>query len=442
MSRLHARASALLPIALVVIAASPLPGRTAAARLNNDRGFEFNAPTKTPRQLTESLWSGSEVVISLEGNDDYDLDRDKDDHLYLLEPEVRIAFAYLPARPWQAYAEFQFDGRAFLSKGEENDESSEGHLRIRQLYALFPDFAPGWSLQFGRQRYKDRWSWWYDERIDAVRFDWRRGDFGVEASAAREKLFRDDLLRRGSEEPVDYYMLVGRYAPDKNLDVSGYLIAKRDQESGDRENPVFLGLQSVGRISSDLRYAVNLATVRGSANGRDIRAFGADLMAAYRFDIPWQPFVTLGVAYGSGDANRAHGVDGNFRQTGLQDNESRTFGRTSFKYYGEVIDPELSNLCILSVGVGVRPLREASAELIYHRYRQVEAADELFDSDLEEDPNGDDRRLGEEVDLVIAYRPNQRAKVSLVLGAFVPGEAFGRDQDPAWLAKLKFGYQF
>ena len=181
---------------------------------------------------------------------------------------------------------------------------------------------------------------------------------------------------------------------------------------------------------------------RGTADGRDIRAFGVDLGAGFRFDAPLEPFITLAAAYGSGDADLDDGKDGNFRQTGLQDNESRVFGATSYNYYGEVLDPELSNMSIWSLSAGLRPSPNASVELAYHRYRQVEAVDDLFDSDLEEDPNGVDRDLGQEVDLVVALRATERFKVSLIVGGFFPGDAFEDDADPAYLAKLKFSYRF
>ena len=41
------------------------------------------------------------------------------------------------------------------------------------------------------------------------------------------------------------------------------------------------------------------------------------------------------------------------------------------------LDPELSNLSIVTVGAGVELLRSSSLDLVYHYYRLVEPADSI-----------------------------------------------------------------
>ena len=228
-------------------------------------GVDFRAPPQARNRLTDHLWYGTDLVASLETVDDLDLESGDDDHLTLLEPELRGVLSYIPNNQWQAFFELQADGRIFLSKGDENDESSRGRLRIRQLYALWNEIGADLSLQLGRQRYKDIRSWWYDERIDAVRFAWRNDRWGAEITAARAKAFPDDLLHSDTDDRTDYYMLTGQYTPKKKTEVNAYLIAKQDNETDDREDPVFLGLQAGGGITSDFRYWLNLAGVGGTA---------------------------------------------------------------------------------------------------------------------------------------------------------------------------------
>ena len=50
----------------------------------------------------------------------------------------------------------------------------------------------------------------------------------------------------------------------------------------------------------------------------------------------------MGWAWGSGDQEPQSGNNGTFRQTGFQDNNDKWSGVTSFRYYGELVDPELS----------------------------------------------------------------------------------------------------
>ena len=108
--------------------------------------------------------------------------------------------------------------------------------------------------------------------------------------------------------------------------------------------------------------------MRGREGSKKIRGIGFDLGATYQFDLPLKPSVAVGYAFGTGTADPKGLVDKSFRQTGLQENEDRFHGVTSFKYYGELFDPELSNLMIFTGGIGIRPTRNSSIDLVYHYY--------------------------------------------------------------------------
>lgn len=110
---------------------------------------------------------------------------------------------------------------------------------------------------------------------------------------------------------------------------------------------------------------------------------------------------TLGFAFGSGDSDPDTDVDRNFRQTGLHDNSGKFNGNTKFKYYGEVFDPELSNMMIWTAGAGIRPSKNTSLDVVYHHYSQVDRSDELRDVDIDPDPTGKSRDLGHAVDLIV-----------------------------------------
>jgi hypothetical protein len=156
--------------------------------------------------------------------------------------------------------------------------------------------------------------------------------------------------------------------------------------------------------------------------------------------VPARTFLTLAYAFGSGDANPNDGEDRNFRQTDLQDNEDRWGDVTRFKYYGELFDPELSNLDIFTAGIGIRPISRASVDVVYHLYRQDKAATRIWDSDLRTRPNGRSDKLGSEVDLVVGYRQREgsRLTLELVLGYFMPDEAFPASAADAFFGNVQF----
>ena len=152
-------------------------------------------------------------------------------------------------------------------------------------------------------------------------------------------------------------------------------------------------------------------------------------------------FLTAGWAYGEGDGDLRDGSDNNFRQTGLQDNNGRFGGVTSFRYYGELVDPELANLHIGTLGLGYRITRRSSLDLVGHYYRQDQPARRLIDSDLDKRANGVDRELGWEVDAILGWRPQRAWDFEVVLAWFSPGEAF-ENADDAWLSKAQVRYRY
>jgi alginate production protein len=142
--------------------------------------------------------------------------------------------------------------------------------------------------------------------------------------------------------------------------------------------------------------------------------------------------VTLGWATASGDANPNDGKNHEFRQTGLQSNEMKMAGVPKFKYYGEALDPDLSNLQVLTVGLGLRPAPTFSVDLVYHKYRTNEHAEEIrnwaltakMNQDPSQPPSND---VGTGLDVVFGFRNLfgvRRLGLDLRAGWFFPGKAF------------------
>ena len=112
------------------------------------------------------------------------------------------------------------------------------------------------------------------------------------------------------------------------------------------------------------------------------------------FEPEWLGPIRLIAAYAWGSGEQGNDRDGTFRQTGLQDNDAVLSGVTSFRYYGELLDPELANLHILTAGIGGRLSRNVSLELVGHRYRQDVATRTIFGDKLDRRPSGLDTDIG------------------------------------------------
>ena len=146
-----------------------------------------------------------------------------------------------------------------------------------------------------------------------------------------------------------------------------------------------------------------------------------------------EPSFTLGYAFGSRE----------FRQTGLEGNEGDFNGVVDFLYYGELLEPELSNISIFTADTGINPTEETSIDFVYHYYIQTEATDELRDSNIDTDPNGINKSLGSEIDLILGYeQKEEKLAVALSFGYFIPGKAFPSDAANSFLAKIVMAYAF
>ena len=352
---------------------------------------------------------------------------------------VDSALFYEPNNRFQAFGELELSREIFIDQPDQTRDS-QTKLIVKRAYVITRDMVPGLTAQLGRQRFEDELEWFYDEKLDAVRLYFRGERYGAEMSVSREQLVGKDLLNNNRKKDINNYIAAARAAIAENSEVVAYIIYRDDRES-DPEDLLFFGLQSTGELARDLEYWAQFAHVRGDERTNDISGFGIDLGATYVLDLPFEPSITIGGALGTGDSDPNDGKDENFRQTGLQDNNAKFNGVTSFKYYGEVFDPELSNMAIGTVGLGFRPTKRSSVDLVYHHFWQTKAVDELRDSAIDADPNGEHRDLGQELNLIFAMREFDDIDLELVLGMFLPGDAFDENDNAFFIgSEIRFDF--
>ena len=132
----------------------------------------------------------------------------------------------------------------------------------------------------------------------------------------------------------------------------------------------------------------------------------------------WQFIV--GSARGSGDSNPDNRRVTSFRQTGLQD-DSESFG--------ELYQPELSNLKVDVIGVRWQVNESLQLSLLSFDYQQDKLADEMRDVGIDLDPSGLSRDLGNEIDLIVTIETTDGLELILTAAEFNPGKAYGSFAD-------------
>ncbi len=419
----------------------------AQAAGNANAGIPIDPESSPPlrHQIGAKFSWGAKVNIDSRFRDNRDLRNRRDDGDARTKGELTLATQYLPQTArlpsgLAFFAEMGFE-RVLRHKEGRGKTSDETRLNFKKGYLNWPNFLnTPLRLQVGRQRFKDRREWVYDDILDAFRIFYNKDRLELQFSYS-SNLFDPEH----AEDRIKNLMLFGIYdvwAEDK---INVYLINRRGQfNAADPDfNLNFLGISLHGKSLKRQRYWIESALVKGDEKGKDVSGYGFDLGWITRFKHPDKPALTLAYAFGSGDANPDNQRDTNFRQTGFQDNDAKLRGVTKIKQYGELFEPELSNMMIMTLGFGLRPVKHTSLDIVYHRYTQVWAYETgnntLRDVGIKESPNGKSRDLGEEIDLVFGWKAGRRLRFEWLAAFFLPGAAFD-NTDPAFLGKLKISF--
>lgn len=397
--------------------------------------FDFDDPTPARHHVTDRLALGASAELEVTAEVNFDLDDDDEENEVETRPSANLSVAYEVTPDISFFGELELS-RSFID-GDDNDTDTE--LEVKQAKLTWHDPVPGLTLTLGRMEVSDEREWLFDDELDGIDLVWRSDAFAVEAGLWREELVPQSVFDGHKDgEPDRAYLRA--YTPigeDSRVDAWALGSFGRKDDSGD--TLVHLGVSSAGEIG-DFDYWFESAVVLGEENDRDVQGWGFDIGAVRRFkDLPLQPHVAAGLAFGSGDDGE--GTDTAFRQTGLQDNTAKFGGVTSYRSYGELVDPELSNLIVPQVSVGIRPTERSSIDLAWRKLLQHKASDELRDSAIDADPNGRSRNLGDELDLVIGIREFDTIDIEAIGGVFLPGGAFD-DDDPAYFVETTIRIEF
>jgi hypothetical protein len=439
-----------------------LPGVDQAKVLRR-RPFERAPKTEFSTELFgRRLTLGGELTLELEDRKDFAFGSEPDDlERRQLELELKAFYQYSD----QSAIYLEIEGQRRTDKEPESgDEETESEWKRNEMWLYSGGWANGTvGFQLGRQNFVDQRTWWWDRELDAARLRYDTETMHFEIAVAQElarvSTEEDDI----DPEQQDVLRIISSatWVRDKDHETSIFVLLQQDgsetEKEGDIVSPesedesdldaIWLGARKLGKYRMQglgrLYYWLDVGLVLGteqlidyddidsggslvdSVEERDLRGLGLDLGAMWRTKLPGEMTFTLGYAAGSGDDDPDDDTDTAYRQTGLNRNDASFRGVNGFRYYGDLLRPELSNIIISTFGIGFHFLPESSLELVYHDYRQVEAADEISDARLDLDPTGEDEDIGSELDLIIGIEESANFTAEVVLSRFEAGDAFG-----------------
>lgn len=402
---------------------------------------------------------------------------------------------------WSAY----LLGEAFLatdvieSNPRENDvDANDPRSRDDKFLALhefWVDYSgltsyPGESLRLGRQRLRRADGLWWDNNIEALRWNFDTTLLTAQAAVAhRYSDYRSDLDELAPEDEdrlhlladINYQWRPGHWAGLKlhHSDDSGNLADNGEQlgllSKTYNGQLTWLGAELNGDFYSDrplapLSYWASATWLTGEIdslrsatvgdqrlvvgqNSQDLDAWAVDLGLRWNIDEHWR----VGSTYSrtSGGVSSSGNNSSQFVQTDLQSNRSTFTGTNSgLNRFGEAYRGELNNLQAVSLFAGLIVDKNYDASLVYHRFWRVDG-DQTSANGLQADLRPGEKDLGQELDLVFTRYFNQGqmpahlgwlgARSALVRfrgGVFFPGDAFVTSDSSMYRAVVDFVWRY
>lgn len=405
--------------------------------------------------LTDTLRLMGQLEAKISNETDYDLRSEADEDRTDYDAGARLRLTWSPSEKLAGLVEMRYthqyrrDDDAGVNDSEVNHDGSFGETWLQWRDVMD---NPGFDVTVGRQDFDDPREWIFDQNLDALRLTWIRPDWRLDVAGAT-------VVSGGGERDEESTNAIA-YLSNNDFDehLAVWTVWRDiDQFNGDNgtvpdESSWHAGARAFGEfVPQNVLWAdfALLSADRPLFDGTGTATGVDESVTAYGYDVgtTWSPpfaaplYFSLGYAFGQGTDD-----DTTFRQTGWEDNTHRFGGVTSFQYYGELLDPELSNLGIVTLAVGTRLGSRTSLDLVYHTYTQDEASPEFSplpsrSADLKRQPNGTDADLGWELDLVFGYRKYKNWDLEIVGAHFEPGDGFD-DDDAAQLLKFQLRYRF
>ncbi|MEM7268085.1 MAG: alginate export family protein [Pseudomonadota bacterium] len=399
--------------ALCVVWAVPADAGKKKPRYLGAPVFDIDKRKKTKSALTDWASYGAYASVRYSGERNLRLDDDQADKSDKFSAYVGVAARVEPTVQVVGFTHLEAE---LTKRNTHSTDYTIKKIHIKEAVASLR-LSDTSVISAGRMRFSDARKWMTDASVDGVHYGFKGEDLTLDIAAFE-----------GTRKNNGRYALAHASNFYETSMLGGFAIL----ESREGEERAHISGYWSDKVSDTLSYTLNAGVVLGdAANGQDY-GFAADARVIKQLgDHEWKPQLTLGLAAGSKG----------FQQTDLHTNKTYDYGQTQFNRYGYVYQPQLTNMAVATVGIGLRPSRMFSLDITAHAYAQVEPMTGEPAARVSGETTGKSAFLGGELSLVGAWRPTKKSKFELGLSAFKPGAAY-KNRGVAAQAYARFSVYF
>ena len=276
------------------------------------------------------------------------------------------------------------------------------------------------SAKIGRMTFKDKRTWWYDNELDVLKLFHNETILSWDFSAGGRI---SDERATASENRVglkDYIYVIAHL--DYQYYYKHHFETFSMYENNNKQTKLaWLGFSLNGDLSNEVRYWSNLAYVKGKIqiSNDSIQGLGLDLGSIYKTNN-----YGFGFSYAYGQGSNANGSKKLFLQPAISNYKDYMIGNTRYRYYGELLDPQLSNMQIISLYGGFKIYTKTWLEVNLHKYMQNKASQEFRSSSLITKTNAVSKDIGQEIDFILGRNVHKKNKLQFIISKFFAGNAF------------------
>lgn len=338
------------------------------------------------------------------------------------------------------------------ARESESSSETETSVELKQLWAQLPFAQHSQSVRIGLQEFEDERGWWWDTKQWAVTLladtqtDW---NLTFSAITGNGEISTIDEPLEPEEEDIHRLLFQARNLSNESRELAVYGLVTADLSATpapgntislnelDESDAItyHFGLGWYQQLESTRLGSINLRADLALVRGREtqlefqeensstvsgalratvvereniqVSGWAVDAAIEIPLNITGEPLLQFGFASGSSGSAR-------FNQTGLHDNGN------GVGLYGNIFEPELSNLHILSALLTIPVYELGEFTFYHHRFSRLSGADQIPENELGLEADNNATLIGFETGVHLEIELTDQIEIEFSAAVFQP----------------------